>query len=193
MFGRSCVALLLLAAATGETCPGNSNKALPSAKLAARIELALHGDYAPLDENVPVLGLVYVGPEEYGPGSAGLRPVPDGVLPPRAVRPEHPSDALREPGYYVGTFTEDNHPRFLARLGGRSAVLGEGAVNGELSAVLAEPDAVVLAGRIPFLKDDYVVVFDTRDGKVTQVRWSRDLDQKLPPWPAPRLGRRVAP
>ncbi|MCU0222493.1 MAG: hypothetical protein MUF27_00145 [Acidobacteria bacterium] len=163
------------------------------AALAWKIENSLHGEYAPLNGDERVLGLVYVGPDEFGPGSATLQLVSDGILPPASTRPEHPSDALREAGYYVGTFTAADQPRFLARLGARSAVLGEGAVDGGLSAVLEEPDKVVLAGRIPFVGDDYVAMFDARDGKVMQVRWSYKLEKNLRTSQLPQAGRWVSP
>lgn len=183
MCGRSLFALLILATLASDECPPPSGqKVSPApAKLAATIEIWLKQDYAQLEGGEPVLGLVYSGPEAGGLASVSLRLVPDGILPTTATRPERPSDVLQEVGYYLGTFTTKGQPRYLARLGEPSAVLGESAVNGELRAVLQKRDQVVVAGRFPYVQGDLVAMFDTGGGKVTQVRLEFDL-RNPPPW-----------
>jgi hypothetical protein len=141
----------------------------------------LEQDYAPSIPEAPVLGLIYVSSGASGSGTLQVHRVPDGALPPAGLRPTRPRDALEEPGLYLGTFLpKTGQPRYLARLGGGGAVLGEGEYEGVFGGVLVQPTGTVVAGRFPFVPTDVIAMFESDGERVTRVRWTVDSWRRMP-------------
>lgn len=76
---------------------------------------------------------------------------------------------------------------------GKLASTTGASLDGKRRAAHEKPDAEALGAWIAVAGDDWAVLFDTRDGRVTRVRRSCALGLEPQPRKAPRVGRTVGP
>jgi len=183
-------AVVVLVTATAANCPRGKYEVFinPAQKVPdpAQIELALSvADFTPSGQVATALGLVVPIPTT--PAVEDLftiRSVPTTGLPPVALLPQVPSEALDEPGLYLGVFEPFSGPPgtyFVARIGDPRLLIAETEGRGKISGTLVEAREGVIATRIPFITNAELVAFEVGDqGSVAEILFWTELGSEPP-------------
>jgi hypothetical protein len=196
MRNRSTILALLATAvlltSVASDCPRRYELRAPVARRlpdASAVQRALQADsFAPAPRPQSAVGIVLPIPATSETERlVSIRQVPLSGLPPAALLPRRPSEALGEPGLYVGLFEGEGPAArgvyYVARISDPRLLIGESGSGdaGRILGRLVRARQGVIAVRVPFVARSESVVFEVdQQGDVSEVLASLPLGAEAP-------------